>query len=508
MADRYWVNRSGGTGSMGTGSGYWNDTNNWSATSGGNGGAGVPTSSDNVFFDNTSAGNCTLDMTPTIINLTISSGYSGSTLYLGLYTVTCTGNISIASNDNLLDAGTSTVVRGGTSVGTLINPSLSNAFYNLRISYETNMLGDVHAHGGTVTIDSDVRLNMHPGVGVYGDLYVRGHGTVLALNGYVSGDHPSDGNAGDVILEEDDDDTIINVPAGNGWHVNGSFSATGLILRQIGSINTTYSFSGDIDNIDHLLIEGPDGGTITVNTNNYNITTYAFIVFGTINTGDATITANFGSSELYGGVFIRFMSDGGAIYNLQSAKFFFGWWSVYNSDTDSVDVNPTFNVGTSTVTITDGIGEFWQTDQDVTKFYNLVWDPSDSEVTSYVSFSVSNTCTLTSGKSYNINGNLSIENLSCQATEGNVSVVFNPEKRHDFGTMELTGPNTIELKSSTPGDAWSGRVTGYSVVDHVAVSDSHLDGGTIDALDTSNKDLGNNGDSWLFDDFQQSVTIH
>jgi len=47
MADRYWVG----------GSGTWNTTNtaNWSTSSGGPGGAAVPTSADNVYFDSASA---------------------------------------------------------------------------------------------------------------------------------------------------------------------------------------------------------------------------------------------------------------------------------------------------------------------------------------------------------------------------------------------------------------------------------------------------------------------
>lgn len=45
MADRYWV---GGTGN-------WSDTARWSTSSGGSSGASVPTSADNVFFDNNSA---------------------------------------------------------------------------------------------------------------------------------------------------------------------------------------------------------------------------------------------------------------------------------------------------------------------------------------------------------------------------------------------------------------------------------------------------------------------
>ena len=48
MANRYWVG----------GSGAWDNTNttNWSASSGGSGGASVPTSTDNVFFDSNSSG--------------------------------------------------------------------------------------------------------------------------------------------------------------------------------------------------------------------------------------------------------------------------------------------------------------------------------------------------------------------------------------------------------------------------------------------------------------------
>jgi len=53
MADRYWV---GGTGTWDTTS-----TTNWSATSGGASGASVPTTADNVIFDQ--AGTYTVTMT-------------------------------------------------------------------------------------------------------------------------------------------------------------------------------------------------------------------------------------------------------------------------------------------------------------------------------------------------------------------------------------------------------------------------------------------------------------
>lgn len=51
MADRYWVGASGG---------FWDNAANWSTTSGGAGGAGQPTASDNAIFDQ--AGTYTVQM--------------------------------------------------------------------------------------------------------------------------------------------------------------------------------------------------------------------------------------------------------------------------------------------------------------------------------------------------------------------------------------------------------------------------------------------------------------
>jgi len=66
MADRYWV---GGAGTWNTSS-----TTNWSATSGGGGGASVPTVADSVFFDQ--AGTYTVTMTGALacLDITVSAG--------------------------------------------------------------------------------------------------------------------------------------------------------------------------------------------------------------------------------------------------------------------------------------------------------------------------------------------------------------------------------------------------------------------------------------------------
>lgn len=58
MADRYWIGANTD----------WDDTSNWSTTSGGSGGAAVPTSVDDVYFDANSFG------TTTTVSLAVGSG--------------------------------------------------------------------------------------------------------------------------------------------------------------------------------------------------------------------------------------------------------------------------------------------------------------------------------------------------------------------------------------------------------------------------------------------------
>jgi len=66
MADRYW---RGGTGTWNTTS-----TTNWSATSGGAGGASVPTASDNVIFDQAATYNVTMTGALACLSITVSAG--------------------------------------------------------------------------------------------------------------------------------------------------------------------------------------------------------------------------------------------------------------------------------------------------------------------------------------------------------------------------------------------------------------------------------------------------
>lgn len=92
MADRYWRG----------GSGTWNTTNtaNWSATSGGPGGASVPTAADDVFFDsNSAAGTYTVSTSTGLAlacrNLTITKPTVGNVTFTDTGVFTVSGSLNI-----------------------------------------------------------------------------------------------------------------------------------------------------------------------------------------------------------------------------------------------------------------------------------------------------------------------------------------------------------------------------------------------------------------------------
>ena len=96
MAARFWV--TGGTGN-------WNSTTNWSATSGGASGASVPSTADTATLNaNSASGTVTLDISPDIQTLTCT-GFTG-TLAFG------TNTISLNSTGTIFTGATTMTVTG------------------------------------------------------------------------------------------------------------------------------------------------------------------------------------------------------------------------------------------------------------------------------------------------------------------------------------------------------------------------------------------------------------
>ena len=115
MADRYWV---GGTAA-------WDGTagTKWSTTSGGAGGASVPTSADDVFFTNLSTGTCTVDATANCKSLNFTGftgGFTGTIFNINVYgSVTLVAGMTFTYSAAFIIRGNCTFTSAGKTVGSL-----------------------------------------------------------------------------------------------------------------------------------------------------------------------------------------------------------------------------------------------------------------------------------------------------------------------------------------------------------------------------------------------------
>ena len=149
MADRYWV--------LGTGS--WSSTNtvNWSASSGGAGGASVPTSADNVFFD------------------------ANSNVGTGAFTVTMANSPRVC-NDFTASGLDGVMTLAGSSIGLTVSGSLTFPATNFSRTYTGVTTFNATTTGKTVTTNGvGLREVTFNGVGGNWSLSSALSGTIITL---------------------------------------------------------------------------------------------------------------------------------------------------------------------------------------------------------------------------------------------------------------------------------------------------------------------------------------
>lgn len=156
MADRYWV---GGTGN-------WSNTAMWSATSGGAGGASVPTAADNVIFNtasSTGAYNVTLNVIANCLDFTANNPTSGNLNFIGgggPFPLNCYGNFFTDTNINFTTTLTlvflkasstgKTVSTSGVNTNSLLFMYFDNAAGGWTVTSNLTNMGDVVIYGGNV----------------------------------------------------------------------------------------------------------------------------------------------------------------------------------------------------------------------------------------------------------------------------------------------------------------------------------------------------------------------
>ena len=149
MANRYWVPG---------GSGAWNNTNNWSNTSGGASGASIPGSADDVYFD-ANSGNGNSQVITSDINNLDCTGFLGS--WSGIGTIRVFGN-TITMSSSMTSTWTGIINPIGASMTITSNGFLWNALTISTPAQTITLVGSMsitqytHTGGGTTnTINGD-----------------------------------------------------------------------------------------------------------------------------------------------------------------------------------------------------------------------------------------------------------------------------------------------------------------------------------------------------------------
>ena len=186
MANRFWV---------GGGTGNYNSTTNWSASSGGASGASVPTTADDVFFDASSgSGTATINVASNCASLNLT-GFGGSFVFTNNLTVNGTTlnfgsggyTVSVAGNLRLLTA--MTITSNGTTFGG--NVDFAGAV--------TFTLADNMSVSGNVIFSSAVTQTLNGNVlSIVGNLIHSNQSIVTGTTSFVLGgtgtwSHPSTG---------------------------------------------------------------------------------------------------------------------------------------------------------------------------------------------------------------------------------------------------------------------------------------------------------------------------
>ena len=172
MANRFWVG----------GSGTWDTTSttNWSATTGGAGGASAPGAADAAFFDsNSGAGTVTLGATVSLLRC-VWTGYAGS-FDPSTFEINCVGD------------GATTLWIGGTTATFLAIPTVNFTYSGANsrtvgigsvAGFPRNINANITAGSGTFTLNASTNINNFNCTGFSGSLAATTG--VLSLTGNVT----------------------------------------------------------------------------------------------------------------------------------------------------------------------------------------------------------------------------------------------------------------------------------------------------------------------------------
>ncbi len=298
-ANRYWVGAS---------SASWNDPANWSATSGGPGGASVPSASDTAVFDGNGNVNCNIDVNATVARFRILSGYTAAITQLAGQTLTI-GSGGFEQTDGTFNGGNQTIdIQGAFTLSGGSFTATSGTLYVGHRSYGSASTTIFHISGGTFNHNNGLvtfapngyggrnyTVDVTPGtrfydvkvdVGIYDNTYlsVATGDTIYALNNIT---HQDGSIKGRLALE------------GNLIIGNEAVSGTGWIIFTKNA-NQTWEYTGTARTTAGIIIDKPAGNVAPKTGTNQLFCSRFELRNGTFNapTGEMRLTHNWYSASI------------------------------------------------------------------------------------------------------------------------------------------------------------------------------------------------------------------
>lgn len=322
MANRYWV---GGTAN-------WDGTagTKWATTSGGAGGASVPTPTDDVFFDaNSGSGTVTVNTGNTGAKSITCTGFTGT--FAGIQSINISGSLTLSSSMTYTYTGVMTFEASGTIT------SFGKTF------------GDVTVNGSGITVILADTLNVGPAktftlyqgtIDLNGNLLRTG---IFASNSSLSRSI-SFGASAIHLTSTGASVTILNITNST----NFTWTGTGGFYRAMLS-TATVAFTGTAANAPNLWVYS-NSSTLTISFGssfkNVDFTGSSCTVSGSYNAfGNLTLAAG----GTYTGLLPTFNGSGTITSNGKTL----GSVTVYGSGI-TVALNDNLNLGSSSLTLQQG----------------------------------------------------------------------------------------------------------------------------------------------------------
>jgi hypothetical protein len=305
-ATYYWIRTTAGT---------WNLTTNWSATSGGAGGAGIPTTSDVAIFDGNGNGACS-------ITANVSLGAAGGILMKSTFS----GTISMSAGITLTVGSSHFTQYGGTFTGSTGNIIISGRFrkYGGTFTAPTAQLdlqgdsilfsgGTFNHNNGTVRFRAQMASNIYI-IGSQNFYNLNFHGT-YAPSYYFIDAATSLNTANDLTLTDNGGTGSVvlrtgTIPVQGNIYQNSTNGATGDAIVLINgtanqtifgmAFNTRSGFPG-------VTIQKASG-TLTL-LNYVSVNSNWTYISGTLNTGTSTVT-------FYRGIYAITITGNHTLYNV------------------------------------------------------------------------------------------------------------------------------------------------------------------------------------------------